>query len=613
MRFDGSCSNSAEEDKMARYLLASSPVHGHAMPMLAIARSLVGRGHEVRMLTGARFAAPVSAAGALHVPLPPAADYDDRDPDAAFPDRTTKHGLAKLRFDLDNVFINPIPHQADALTGILSDFPADALLTEYAFLGVLPLMLRPRTQRPPILCCGIIPLTLSSRDTAPFGLALAPSATGPGRLRNRALNLLTQRVLFGTNQRHIQRVLHDLDSPQLSMFFLDSIPRLADQFLQLTCASFEYPRSDLPPTVTFVGPILPTSDPSLPLPDWWNELSSGRKVVHVTQGTIDTGDLKRLISPTIQGLSAEDVLVVVSTGGRPVTAVPGPLPHNVRIAAFLPYDRLLPRVDVMVTNGGYGGVQYALANGVPLVVAGATEDKPEVAARVQWAGVGIDLRKGKPQPQAIRKAVRTVLETPGYRQRATRFQAEIGQYKALDAIAAALDHAAQTTTAIQATAPPRTGSSMPVGGRGKIHHSVWIRAEPEDVWRIYVDPSRIPEWQTGSPVIQNVTGPGDKPGTSYTSRRSPGVARTTVIDAEPPRRLVTRTAAYAGLRLDLTSHLKPEREGTRLDLHAETHWPRGLRLLGKVVELAILSRTEGRKELDNLKALIEREANRPAD
>lgn len=154
---------------------------------------------------------------------------------------------------------------------------------------------------------------------------------------------------------------------------------------------------------------------------------------------------------------------------------------------------------------------------------------------------------------------------------------------------------------------------MPVGGRGKIHHSVWIRAEPEDVWRIYVDPSRIPEWQTGSPVIQNVTGPGDKPGTSYTSRRSPGVARTTVIDAEPPRRLVTRTAAYAGLRLDLTSHLKPEREGTRLDLHAETHWPRGLRLLGKVVELAILSRTEGRKELDNLKALIEREANRPAD
>jgi UDP:flavonoid glycosyltransferase YjiC (YdhE family) len=36
----------------------------------------------------------------------------------------------------------------------------------------------------------------------------------------------------------------------------------------------------------------------------------------------------------------------------------------------------------MVTNGGYGGVQMALAHAVPLVVAGAKEDKPEVAGRV---------------------------------------------------------------------------------------------------------------------------------------------------------------------------------------------------------------------------------------
>jgi hypothetical protein len=42
----------------------------------------------------------------------------------------------------------------------------------------------------------------------------------------------------------------------------------------------------------------------------------------------------------------------------------------------------------MVTNGGYGGVQQALANGVPLVVAGDSEDKPEVAARVRWSGTG---------------------------------------------------------------------------------------------------------------------------------------------------------------------------------------------------------------------------------
>ena len=63
----------------------------------------------------------------------------------------------------------------------------------------------------------------------------------------------------------------------------------------------------------------------------------------------------------------------------------------------------------MVTNGGYGAVQRALATGVPLVVAGDTEDKPEVAARVAWSGAGIDLRTGAPTAKAVRHAVREVL------------------------------------------------------------------------------------------------------------------------------------------------------------------------------------------------------------
>lgn len=44
-----------------------------------------------------------------------------------------------------------------------------------------------------------------------------------------------------------------------------------------------------------------------------------------------------------------------------------PLPANARAAAYLPYDELLPRTAVYVTNGGYGGVQYALRHGVPIL------------------------------------------------------------------------------------------------------------------------------------------------------------------------------------------------------------------------------------------------------
>ena len=69
---------------MARYLLASTPVHGHVAPMTNIAAALVRAGHRVRFLTGARFREAVEAAGGQHVPLPAAVDYDARDLDAAF-------------------------------------------------------------------------------------------------------------------------------------------------------------------------------------------------------------------------------------------------------------------------------------------------------------------------------------------------------------------------------------------------------------------------------------------------------------------------------------------------------------------------------------------------
>jgi UDP:flavonoid glycosyltransferase YjiC (YdhE family) len=120
---------------------------------------------------------------------------------------------------------------------------------------------------------------------------------------------------------------------------------------------------------------------------------------------------------------------VVSTGGLPVAqvaaAVGAPLPSNARLAAYLPYERLLPLTSVVVTNGGFGGVLQALRYAVPLVVAGDTADKPEVAARVRRVGAGIDLHSGTPSPRRLRRAVRKVLDDPSYRDHAGRISRHI--------------------------------------------------------------------------------------------------------------------------------------------------------------------------------------------
>ena len=155
---------------------------------------------------------------------------------------------------------------------------------------------------------------------------------------------------------------------------------------------------------------------SADLPSWWPDLAAARAVVHVTQGTLDV-DPADLIRPTLAGLADRDLLVVCTTGGADPATL-GPLPANARAAAFFPHDLLLPATDVMVTNGGWGGVLAAVQAGVPLVVAGASLDKPEVARRVAWSGVGVDLRTGRPDPAAVARAVDRVLAEPAFRTRA---------------------------------------------------------------------------------------------------------------------------------------------------------------------------------------------------
>jgi len=401
-------------------LICSTPVHGHVTPLLAVTKHLVASGHRVRFLTGARYRVAVEEVGAEWLPLPVDADYDDRDMDAAFPGRVGLSGPAGIRYDLREIFLRPGPSQLAAVDAAIATERPDAVLVESMFMGALLLLCRPE-DRPPVVNLGIVPLGLASRDTAPFGLGIQPKAGAAGRLRNAMLGIVAEKVVFGALQRYARKLVRQAGG-ELRTSFMGS-PVLADAIVQSTVPSFEYPRSDLPGHVHFVGPVSRTTPSTTEPPEWWRDLDGTRPVVHVTQGTVANTDWSELIDPAIEGLAAEDVLVVVSTGGRPVP--PRDLPANVRIAPYLPYDRLLPLTDVFVTNGGYGGVHYAMEHGVPLVTAGLTEDKIEVTARVAWAGVGVDLHTDRPRPEHVRAAVRRVLDDPSFRERSAAIGRDI--------------------------------------------------------------------------------------------------------------------------------------------------------------------------------------------
>jgi UDP:flavonoid glycosyltransferase YjiC (YdhE family) len=183
-------------------------------------------------------------------------------------------------------------------------------------------------------------------------------------------------------------------------------------------------------------------------------------VVHVTQGTI-ANERPDLIAPAVAGLADEDVLVVVSTGGRsPESLGLAHVQAKTRVGTILSYPELLPSTAAMVSNGGYGGTQLALSHGVPLAIGGVTEDKPEVAARVAWSGAGLSFKTATPKPEQVRNAVRALIADPRYRERAQQLKADYARY---DAVALGVELVEQLALSgqpvLRAEATPRASAA----------------------------------------------------------------------------------------------------------------------------------------------------------
>ncbi|TKV56904.1 glycosyltransferase family 1 protein [Nakamurella flava] len=402
-------------------LLCSMPAVGHVGPLLVVAQELHRRGWRVRMLTGARYEPMVTRAGIPFVPLPAEADTLDS---IGAGDEKRERGLATINRGVERAFVDPAGPAAACLEQLLRGEPADVVLHDMTFLGVQTLFGRPRAERPLTVLCGIGPAGFSSRDTAPYGLGITPLRQPTlNRMRNRLLSR-TSRLVLRPVHKSLDRFLADVGAPPLDgAFFMDVLSR-SDLLAQFTVEDFEYHRSDAPPDLRFYGPMATAASQPTPAPPWFDELDPALPLVHVTQGTVANTDYSEVILPTVTALASLPVQVAVTTGGRDVDTLPA-LPANAFAASYLPYDELLERTSVLVTNGGYGGLHHAMRHGVPIVIAGDSEDKVETSARVQAAGVGINLRTGRPKASAIRDAVQRILADPSYAANARRIGAVI--------------------------------------------------------------------------------------------------------------------------------------------------------------------------------------------
>lgn len=359
-----------------KLVVATIPLAGHVAPMAMVVEALAKRGHDIHWSCGEAYRARIEATGArFH-------------PSAWTEPKPRGWGLGKVQNQVIDMFVAPMRMQLAELEAI----GGDAVLSDNAHLGA---MLYAEKHAARWAQLAISALMLPSKDTAPFGSAQPPR----DRRTNGIINWIVYKLLFRrlTKTFRRERVAAGLPAGEGTYFEV-----CAPLLLQPTIPELEYPRQDLPKSVEFIGPLIPQTTGDIPALD-------GRPVVLVTQGTLAT-DPRQLIEPAKRALT--DVQLITTE-------------------TFIPFASILPHVACFVTNGGYGGVQQAIAHGVPLVIAGGSEEKPEIAARVAWSGAGIDLRTGKPSRRKLRNAVRRILDEASFRERAKQLAAIMANYDAV--------------------------------------------------------------------------------------------------------------------------------------------------------------------------------------
>jgi|WetSurMetagenome_2_1015567.scaffolds.fasta_scaffold00022_27 MGT family glycosyltransferase len=411
---------------MSKILMASVPTSGHVNPGLPIARRLVERGHEVVWYCGSRFGERITATGARFAPFRAATDFDDATVGHRFGPIHGRSLTAHVKFCIRHVFYGPMAAYYADMKEILKDFDADVIVSDEWFTGGIPFSEKKEKKW---IIYGSTPLMVLDDDAPTPGTGMMPDSSKYGRYRDKIAKIIF-RLLFRNVEKDINALRAKIGLPAMTRFFVEQTVADSVLALKFTTEAFEFPRKRIPPNIRFVGPVLPETDAD-PKFSWMDRLTEGRPVVFITQGSVDN-DLDKLILPSLKALRDENVTLVVSTGGRPAEGLQNRLQgRNVIFEPYIPYAHVMPRVSVMITNGGYGGVSTALSYGVPLVVAGNSEDKPEIASRIVYCGAGIDLKTDRPSARKIRTSVTKILRQPSFRRNAERVRDDFAKHDAV--------------------------------------------------------------------------------------------------------------------------------------------------------------------------------------
>jgi UDP:flavonoid glycosyltransferase YjiC (YdhE family) len=393
----------------------SAPIYAHTLNAVPFLEGLADRDVEVHWGVASQW--PMDAV-ALR------ARVWDTGPVPAYRNQRGRVRDVSARYDW---LLRDAADRMDAVREVIATVSPDIVLTDsLGYAGALA----SESVGIPWVSFGDGPLHYPEPTTPPFGAGL-PYGTSPSMVRrNAVVQVASRRLVMAAAQERYDALRERLGLAPTGTPVLEAV---LSPLLHLHCGvpELEYPRADLPEQVHFVGALRPPSRRPWTPPQWWSDMvqtHSGR-VVLVSQGTLRANP-RELLAPALEALRDTRRAAVLTTGvidpallGGP-GQVSGAAEPLVAVESFVPYDSVLPHVGAFVTNGGWTGVLLALAHGVPVLQVGRTEEKADIGRRVEWAGAGLHLGVGYPQPHRLSRELER-LEQPEHRTGAQRLAASL--------------------------------------------------------------------------------------------------------------------------------------------------------------------------------------------
>jgi UDP:flavonoid glycosyltransferase YjiC (YdhE family) len=375
-----------------RFLFTVHPMVGHFHAMVPLAQSLEEHGHQVAFATSKSFGPIVRHMGFLHFPC--GIDFDgSKDIFEALPQWETIKAKSPGDVGLQQLygFVQGLaPRMADDLIGLVDTWKPDVIV----------------------------------RDPLEFGGYIAAEYYGLPHATIIWATYISAKALCADAVLELRRRYKLPDDPQL-----DTLDRYL--VLDFLPSSWTFPNLPYPPVAhRFCAPPFDLSSGDARLPDWMNTLPD-QPTVYATLGTT-FNQSPSTFQAILTALSTEAVNLIMTVGRSMDPAQFQPQPCPVKIEQYIPQTLILPHCDAIIFHGGYNSLMSALWHGLPMVITplGAGDQFP-TALRCAQLYVGVLVEGYPPEPEAIRTAVRTILEQPIYRARAQQLQREIKELPGL--------------------------------------------------------------------------------------------------------------------------------------------------------------------------------------